>query len=323
MTAAEYTREVEAFLERLRHQQPLAILQYGSSLRPLDFVPGQSDLDLIVISDEPLEDVSNELGYVYAFIPPRDFVSGVAAGDMFWLSALQSGVVRYDPRGFLKHLLALAGSGLELRPNLTTLRTCAALVGGQLGAAMDHYFSGTDTTAGPMLRLLYSTAKALGCYCALASTGTNPHGFDAIVRSLDRFPAVVSLMHKSRERMRLASSAPHEPRPRTHFEQDEVGQLLLEAESTYVREVALLPGRRMTHELITRFQRQHGPLERTLRVRINNTACNHFVIGKTSGHYALFGLSNTRHPEGTFSSRLFSEHEGLKSVLGAALLAGG
>lgn len=325
MTPAELTAAVDAYLERLIQQQPIAILQYGSSLRPEDFVAGQSDLDLIVISDEPLRDVDNALGYHYAFISPRDFVAGVASGDMFWLSALASGRVRHDPRRLFANLFALIDSGFDVRPNLVTIRSCAALIGAQLGRAMDGYFSrGGDP--GPLYRLLYSAAKAIGGYLAIASTGVDPHGFDGIVRSLGRFPEVAELMQRTRARMRSPGAAVHEVRPRTHVEDDPLGRLILEIEAAYVREVALLPGRRMTNALIDDYQAAHGPIRRTLLVRMDMAAGSHTIVGQVgedpAGGYCVFGLGDARHPRGGWFARPVASRAALEAELGAGVLGG-
>lgn len=322
MTGADFARAVDELLDRLCRQDPVAILQYGSSLRPQDFVPGQSDLDLIVISDEPLRDVANSLGYRYAFISPRDFVAGIAAGDMFWLSALQSGQVRHDPRGFFRHLFALIDSGLDVRPNLVTIQSCAALIGSQLGGAIDGYLGGA--AAGPILRLIYSAAKAVGGYLAIASTGADPHGFDGIVRCLEqgpgRFAEVAALMRHTRERMRSApGAADPDPRPRVRIGGDEIGELILAVERAYLGGVALLPGRRPTNDLIDDFERAHGPIRRTLAVRMDMIGATHVVIGELTDGYAWFGLGDARHPRGGwFAHRVASRAELDRALPGLA-----
>jgi hypothetical protein len=319
--AEDFARRVEAFLERLRHQAPLAIIQYGSSLRPADFVPGQSDLDLIVISHEPLRDVANDLGYSYTFIPPREFISSITAGDMFWLSALQSGQVRHDPQGFLRNLQALAASGLDLSPNLTTIRSCAVLIGTQLESAMSLYFSGPDGSEARILRLLYSAAKGIGGYIAIAATGEDPHGFEGIARTLEAgYPETAALMRTTRERLRQAERFPHVRRPRTHVEDDALGRCLLEVERAYVEGVALVPGRRMTHALIEEYQRGPERLDATLVVRLDNNRHTHFVVGRSGGGYCLFGLSDTRQPQSPFFRQHFPDRQGLESVLGPVAL---
>lgn len=334
--AAQFAREVDAYIDRLGRQGAIAILQYGSSLRPADFVPGQSDLDLIVISDEPLRDVANTVGYHYAFISPRDFIAGVAAGDMFWLSALQTGRIRFDPRGYFRHLFALIEGGFDVRPNLVTIRSCAALIGTQLGNAMTGYFAGTASPAA-ILRLLYSAAKGVGGYVAIAATGVDPHGYQGIVDSLGDFPEVAALMQRTRNDMRDAPAIPDAPAPRARILDDALGARILEVERSYLHHVALLPGRRATNALIDRYDgrddgrddirndirndgrdnvRNDGMLRRVLRVTIDITAGSHQILAETATGYAWFGLGDARHPRGGWTAQAFADRAAIERALG-------
>ena len=300
MTGAPITFDarVSAFLERIYRQQPVAVIQFGSVLRPEDFVAGVSDFDLVIISHEPLQDVDNDLNCDYFFLSPHQFVAELAAGNMFWISALQSGRVLFDPHGFMKNLTALIASGLVLRTTLTTLYNTLEIVTRQLSVAMNLYFSGERDrgVTRSILKRAYSAAKGLGAYHAIAATGEDPHGFEAIARAVRRYPDVEALMRRARARLdEEAGGGGRLPGAPLLVEEDALGGPILEVERAFCDSVTLLPGRRPTNDLIREYkQRRYPPLERIIAVALDLAADRHLIAAETARGYCVFGSLTLR-----------------------------
>lgn len=313
-----------AFVERLCRQQPLAVIHFGSSLRPADFVPGVSDFDLVVLSREPLVDVDNDVGCEYFFLTPHEFVSKLAAGNMFWSSALQTGRVLFDPQGFVRSLRALVDSGLTLEPTLVTLRNTVDIVTRQLSAAMNLYLSGRRdaATRRAVFRCVYSAAKGLGAYHAIAANGANPHGYEGIARAVRGYPELEQLMRRTRARLQheLAAAGVDPPAapPSLHTEigDDELGGAILEVENAFCDSLALLPGRRRLRELVREYLREHAPLTRTLAVSLDVSRNHQLVAAQAGARYHVFGTTDLRRVPGRLALFDLPDHDSLARFLG-------
>lgn len=313
---------VRDYVERLIAQRPIAIVQYGSSVRPEDYVPGVSDVDLLVISTHPLNDVVNDVGYEYLFVHPNSLVTGVGLGSMFWLSALQSGRVLYDPGGFIAALLALENAGFAIRTGLVTLNDCMQLTDMRLTEALCVYFRGmrADNPAATITTALYSAAKGIGGFYAIAWTGEDPHGFSAIKRAVAPWPALADLMQRSRDRHLARVQPPFEDRPRTRVDPAEpLGAAILEVEQMRQAGFCLIPGRRLTNDIIDDVVAMRGPLDRCLRVHVSTS--NHVILGSADGQLVRCGMFDTTRARPRFACDIIDRPESFPVLANGSLLA--
>jgi hypothetical protein len=304
---------VRKYVDRLIAQRPIAIIQYGSSVRQEDYVPGVSDVDLLVVSKHPLRDVANDVGSEYLFVHPNNLVAGLGLGSMFWLSAMQSGRVLYDPDGFIAALLALEKAGFEIKPGLVTLKNCLQLTDMRLTEALCTYFQAvrTEHAATKIASCLYSAAKGIGGFYAIASTGQDPHGFSAIKRAVAPWPALADLMQRARDRYH-APAPVFEDRVRTRVHPDEpLGAAILEVEQMRQAGFCLIPGRQVTNDLIDRFVATQGPIDQCLRVHVSTN--NHVILGCVHGQLVRFGMLDTIRSRPSFACDIIDRPESFLS----------
>ena len=280
----------------IARQGPLAIIQFGSSLREEDYVPGVSDLDAFVISEEPIDPPENDLGYQYYHTRPREFVRRASRGDSFVLCALTSGRIVHDPQGFLKSLFALCDAGLPVTPTSYTLGNIACGVGGQLSDSFNNYLSADPEERTPRKVLMRVHKMILSA--AMAEVVVREHayvsGYNEVRRSIERMgsPLLAPLL-RSRDNLfnHQRFTAPRSANTRLAAT-DQLAAEVLAAESLFVEHGGAygVPVRKRTNEIIAEYEEEYGPLDRVHAVRVENYSLRHLVLGEREGVWRLFGF---------------------------------
>lgn len=282
-------------LEGIARQEPLAIVQFGSSLREEDYVPGVSDLDAFVISEEPVDPPENDLGYKYYHTRPREFVRRASRGDSFVLCALTSGHARYDPKGFVSSLFSLCDAGFPLGPTSYTLGNIACGIGGQLSDAFNNYLSADPADRHPqkVLARINKTLVSVAMAEIVVRSGSYVSGYNEVRRALERMgsPLLAPLI-RSRDNLLNHDrfTAPRQAHTRL-TESDRLAAEVLAAESLFVEHAGAygVTFRRRTNDLIAEYEAEYGPLDRLHAVRIENYSLRHLVLGERDGVWRLFG----------------------------------
>lgn len=283
-------------LEGIARQGPLAIIQFGSSLREEDYVPGVSDLDAFVISEEPIEPPENELGFKYYHTRPREFVRRASRGDGFVLCALTSGRIFHDPQGFLKSLFALCDAGLPFTPTNYTLGNIVCGVGVQLSGAFNDYLSANP--AERKARAVLTRVHKMLVSAAMAEIVVREHayvsGYNEVRRRIERIgsPLLAPLL-RSRDNLfhHERFTAPLHANARLTTT-DQLAAEVLAAESLFVERGGSygVPVRKRTNEIIAEYEQEYGPLDRVHAVRVENYSLRHLVLGERDGVWRLFGF---------------------------------
>lgn len=296
MNFEEFNAKSEGLVAKIKEQNPIAILRFGSSTRPEDYIPGISDLDMVIVSQEPIQETSNDLGFEYFFNHPNQFVTDFVNGNPFVMNAMLNGEVICDPQGFIESIKELSEKGLVVSPTKNTLYQVVQGIGNQLSSSMNRYFS-DEANGGNKVKLLrnvHSTVRGIGILYALASSGELPDGYNAILSKLDSSqPELAKFLKSTREYLLNHQEVSPEKSDRVIIGNDELGSAIQNAENAYVSSVPIVNVRVPTNELIENYQSQRGKMVRTLAVRVNNGEFNHLILGNQNDKSYVFGLVET------------------------------
>jgi hypothetical protein len=302
MDFEEFNTKSEGLVKKIKEQNPIAILRFGSSTRSEDYIPGVSDLDMVVVSGEPIQETSNDVGFEYFFNHPNQFVTDFVNGNPFVMNAMLNGEVVYDPNGFIESFKELSEKGLVISPTKNTLYQIVQGIGNQLSSSMNRYFA-NEANGGNKVKLLrnaHSAVRGIGIFYALASDGELPDGYSAILSKLDSSqPELAKFLKSTREYLVNHQEVSPEKSDRVKIGNDELGVAIQDAEHAYVSSVPIINARVPTNELIENYQSQKGSLGRTLAVRVNNGEFNHLILGNQNDKNYVFGLveTNSQQPQ--------------------------
>jgi|GEM_PF-2599667 len=329
MEFKEFNQKSEELIEKIKSQNPLAIVRFGSSIREEDFIPEASDLDMIVISDHPIS-TENDLGFENFPNTSATVLRDFATANPFILNAINNGQIVYDPKRFLEGLVSLQERGLQIRPTENTFYQINQSIGNQLSSAMNRYFlegQMDEKTKIALLRNLDSTIRGVSVMKILSQTGKITDGYTPTYSTLKEIaPDLASDLRKTRENLRHYQNVSAENRGRVNIGQkiasgtaDDLGSLISDAEGIYLRELPQISSGIRTNDLIDHKQEilqqnSKAPLERTLAVRIDNGDSTHLILGTTKNQGYLFGLTDTNQEKPNFVSNDLFDSEQIKMV---------
>ncbi len=296
MDFEEFNAKAKGLVAKIIEQNPIAIIRFGSSIRYEDYIPGVSDLDMVVVSKERIRETSNDLGFEYFYNHPNKFVKDFVNGNPFIMNAVLNGKVVYDPNGFIESLKELSGKGLVIGPTEDTFHYIIQGIGNQLSSAMNRYFSdkGNEGDKVKLLRNVHSAVRGVGIFYAVASKGELPDGYSALLSKLNSSqPELAKFLKSTREYLVNHHEVSPEKSDRVLIGNDELGRVIQTAENVYISGVPIVNARVRTNELIESYQSQRGRLEQTLAVRLNNVEFNHLILGNRNERNYVFGLVET------------------------------
>ncbi|MCK5149854.1 hypothetical protein KAJ87_02920 [Candidatus Pacearchaeota archaeon] len=311
MDFEEFNMKAEGLVAKIKEQRPIGIIRFGSSTRQEDYIPGVSDLDMVVVSKEPIKEISNEIGFEYFFNHPNQFVTDFANGNPFIMNAIFNGDVVYDPDGFVENVKSLSDRGLEVTPTKNTLYQIVQGIGNQLSSSINHYFSeeGNDGKV-KLLRNAHSAVRGIGIMHVLVSSGELPEGYNSILSKLEfSNPELAQFLKSTRNYLVNHSEVSPEKFDQVLIGEDSLGSAIKASEKAYVANAPLINIRVPTNELIEGYQSQVGKLNRTLAVRINNGEFNHLVLGNQQGKNYVFGLVETNSQQPKMIGQDISEEQ--------------
>lgn len=308
-----------ARLEALVARNPVAIVQFGSSLYPEEHIQGVSDFDVLVIGDSPRSGGDGNLDDCLD-VTPKGFLRGLLDGASTYLHALRDGEVLYDPDGLVRQVRSLDRSQALFQPTIRTLNDYVQSVGNQLGSALTTYFSSEGTTEpGKMrvLRNLYAAAKSFGYAAALAERGELPRNLEELTDILeDTNPALVELIVRRRQDLLDRDTFDPTPSRGVAIRSDRPGVALLEMEEAYVSAFALVDERYCTSDLLEMHSQCHAELVEIRAVRIHHHRRFHLLLGKTSDGFCVFGMElEAESGNPVFIHRLLRERDDLDAEM--------
>ncbi|MBS3094603.1 hypothetical protein J4474_02970 [Candidatus Pacearchaeota archaeon] len=297
MEFEQFKQKSEGLIDKIKAQNPLAILQFGSSTRAEDYIPEVSDLDLIVISETPIADTENDLGFEYFPNTPTEALRDYATASPFMLNAINNGKIVYDPQGFVEAIKNLTKNGLKIKPTKNTIYQINQSIGNQLSSAMNRYFQERemDENENALLRNVHSTVREIGIMQILAANGTITDGYTQTHSALKKVnPAFAEQLRMSQEILINHQELSPERKGKLLIERDDLGSVILDTEKSYMlTHPDQFYTRFETNRLIEHQQSSNNPLEKTLAVRINNIDFSHLILGTQKGKGHLFGFLET------------------------------